>query len=467
MRILTVAAELAPLAKTGGLADAVAGLTRALARRGHDVRVLLPRYGDAAAAGGTALPTQGAHPAPFRYAELPADGGPRVYCLELSEPPAAGEIYSGDERDGARYIELSAAAAALPAAAGWQPDLVHCHDWHAALVPVLARRITEKARAPCILTLHNVGYQGWFPPGLVERSTLLRLDELVETGGTVVNFLREGIRAADYLTTVSPTYAHEIQTPAFGMGLEDLLAARAGVLTGILNGVDYETWSPESDPHLPEPFGAHDLAPKARLKQTLCAALGLAGGDAPLVGVVTRLVPQKGIDLLADALPELLATTPAAFALLGSGDPALSERLREFAREHPARFSFTHGYDETLAHRILAGSDLVAVPSRYEPCGLTQLYALRYGTVPVVRATGGLADSVSHFDPASGTGTGSVFRDADVGGLLWGLRTALGWYDDRPGAWARVVANAMACDFSWEHQVREYEALYARVLATS
>src|SRR5690606_14113795 len=218
MRILTVAAELAPLAKTGGLADAVAGLTRALARRGHDVRVLLPRYGDAAAAGGTALRTHRSHATPFRYAELPADGGPRVYCVELSDPPAAGEIYSGDERDGARFIELSAAATALPEAARWQPDLVHCHDWHAALVPVMARRATEHASAPCILTLHNVGYQGWFSPALVERSPLLRLDELAETGGTVVNFLREGIRAADYLTTVSPTYAHEIQTAAFGMG---------------------------------------------------------------------------------------------------------------------------------------------------------------------------------------------------------------------------------------------------------
>ncbi len=458
-----VTAELAPLAKTGGLADAVAGLARALVRRGHDVRVVLPRYAHL-----ETQPVQGTLVAQlpagrsFRLVDAGAELGPHVYLAELADPPGP-ELYSGDERDGARFLELSAAALALPLAAGWEPDLVHCHDWHAALVPVIGRAIG--ARPPCVLTLHNVGYQGWFAPDVVERSGVLGLDALAETAGPVVNYLREGVRAADYLTTVSPTYAREIQTPAFGMGLEDLLAARSATLAGILNGVDYDAWAPETDRHLPEPFGADNLAPKARLKQTLCATLGLAA-DAPLVGVVTRLVPQKGIDLLADALPELLGTTGAAFALLGNGDPALSERLRDFARAAPSRVSFTHGYDETLAHRILAGSDMVLVPSRYEPCGLTQLYALRYGTVPVVRATGGLADSVTHFDPASGTGTGSVFRDADVGGVLWGLRTALEWHGHAE-IWRRLVANGMACDFSWDRQALEYERLYRDVTAAA
>ncbi|HEY8519881.1 MAG TPA: glycogen synthase [Gammaproteobacteria bacterium] len=463
MRILMVAAELAPLAKTGGLADAVAGLSRALARRGHDVRVLLPRYDHLPPPGVEAAPLAGGG-SPFRYLELPPDAArPRAWLLEPDEASRGNGIYTGDDRDAARFLRLCAAALDVGAAAGWQPDILHCHDWHAALVPVLRRRAAHAPR--CLLTLHNVGYQGIFGVEVLERSGLVHRDELAEAHGDTVNFLREGIRAADALSTVSPTYASEIRTSAYGMGLEDLLAARGEDLVGILNGVDYDTWSPERDPYLPERYSAADPRPKRRIKDSLRAELGLdTEGDAPLVGAVTRLVEQKGMDLLVAALPELLASTRAQFALLGNGDPALAARLAEVARAHPARVAFAQGYDEALGHRILAGADIVVVPSRYEPCGLTQLYALRYGTVPVVRMTGGLADTVQHFDPATGTGTGAVFRDADVGGVLWGLRQALGWYEDRT-AWARLMANGMACDYSWDHQAPLYEALYGRLAA--
>jgi starch synthase len=279
-----------------------------------------------------------------------------------------------------------------------------------------------------------------------------------------VNFLRAGVRTADRVTTVSPTYAEEIKGPDLGMGLDDVLRERAGELVGILNGVDYGVWSPESDPFLPFHYDAADLAPKRRIKAALLDRLGMPLElDAPLVGVVSRLAAQKGIDLLAAALPALVADTSAGFVVLGSGGDGVAAELRRLAALHPERVAFHEGYEEELSHLIFAGSDLTVVPSRYEPCGLTQLYALRYGTVPVVRATGGLADTIRHFDPATGSGNGSVFRDADVGGVSWGLRTALGWYADA-AAWLRVVRNGMAEDFSWPRQMPHYEALYRSLL---
>jgi len=248
------------------------------------------------------------------------------------------------------------------------------------------------------------------------------------------------------------------------MGLEDVLRQRSGDLVGILNGVDYGVWSPDHDPFLPQRYDATDLAPKRRLKKRLLERLKLVSdADAPLIGVVSRLVPQKGIDLLAAVMPTLLQDTNASFAVLGNGDAAISGELRLLVDAYRTRVSFIEGYDEALAHEIFAGSDLTVVPSRYEPCGLTQMYALRYGSIPVVRATGGLADTIQHFDPATGIGNGSVFLDADPGGVLWGVRTALGWFADSD-AWARLVQNAMAADFSWPLQVPHYEELYRSLL---
>ena len=459
MNVLMVSSELTPLAKTGGLADAVAGLSNALAAAGHDVRVLLPRYSH--------LP---ASPAPLRGADArysfherhaPRDGGVGVYLLELGEL-TGNRIYLADDRDAGRFMRLADAAPALCAALDWRPDVIHCHDWHAALVPTLARLRMPNA-PPTILTLHNVGYQGLFHEGVLEAFDLPELRPTLppETyGGGNVNFLRAGARAADVVSTVSETYAREILSPEFGMGLEDILRSRAEPVVGILNGVEYDVWGPTSDPFIAARYDAKNLAPKYRLKGALSVRLGLLPDqNAPLVGVVTRLAAQKGIDLVTAVLPTLLAESRANFAFLGSGEEQLAADLRRFATAHPRRVSFTEGYDEALAHQIFAASDITLVPSRYEPCGLTQMYALRYGTIPVVRATGGLADTIEHFDPARGTGNGSVFRDADFGGLLWGVRCALGWFDDPP-AWSRLVANAMAADFSWEKQVRLYERLY-------
>lgn len=458
-----VGSEFAPWAKTGGLGDAVAGLGGALAAAGHDVRALLPHYSHLPPA--AALKTVSTPLGEQRIGEIESGGGARVFAVDLGEFVDT-RVYTGDARDAGRFLKLAAAGAAFPSL-GWRPDVVHCHDWHAALTPLVQQLAGDAT--PSVLTLHNVGYQGEFPRGVLAEHGAVALEQALTVDALrdgTVNFLRAGLLSASRISTVSPTYAHEILTPEFGMGLEDVLVARRADVLGILNGVDYGVWSPEHDPFIEFPYTMADLAPKQRNKEALLARLALdRGGDAPLVGLVTRLAGQKGIDLLVAALPTLLAETQARFAILGSGEEWLAAELRRLAEQHPRRLAFVEGYDEALSHRIFAGSDLTVVPSRYEPCGLTQMYALRYGTVPVVRATGGLADTIAHFDPAAGTGNGSVFRDADIGGVLWGLRTALGWYDDAR-TWAKLRANGMTADFSWRRQVPKYEELY-RSLAPS
>jgi starch synthase len=465
-----VCAEFAPWAKTGGLADAVAGLSDALCAAGHDVRVLIPRYAHLPAPTGEVQSVDGLG-GPYRLAEVEAapqasgTRGARVFLLDLAEL-TGDTIYTGDARDAGRFLRLCAAAVGLTAAEGWRPDILHCHDWHTALVPVF-QRLTPGSYARTVLTLHNVGYQGIFADAILEEHGFGPLEQVLPAdarvgGGT--NFLRAGLRAADRVTTVSPTYAEEIRLPEFGMGLEDVLRARGSELVGILNGVDYGVWSPEQDPFLHEHYDATDLTPKRRIKQALVERLKLApDADAPLVGVASRLVDQKGIDLLTAALPALLQATNASFTVLGLGDAALAAELRRLSDAHRTRLAFIEGYDEALAHEIFAGSDLTVVPSRYEPCGLTQMYALRYGTIPVVRATGGLADTIRHFDPATGIGNGSVFRDADLEGVLWGIGTALAWFAD-DALWSQLIQNAMAADFSWPRHIPPYEELYRSLL---
>jgi starch synthase len=480
MNILMVCSEFAPLAKTGGLADAVTGLTRALSARGHDVRVLLPKYAHLPPADAQLRPA-GKAGGQHRYFEVvpgataaraatargtPAAKArrtePRIYLLDLAEL-TPGPIYHGDARDAGRFIRFAEAAVELADAIDWRPDVLHCHDWHAALVPLVQEARYPDRAVPTMLTLHNIGYQGIFADdvlatyGLPEIRAVAAPDAL---GGGTINFLRAGLRAADVLTTVSPTYAREIRTPAFGMGLEDVLNDRAGDLIGILNGVDYDIWSPRSDPFIDTHYDSTNVSAKYRIKGKLEQRVGLLPDqNAPLLGVVSRLAEQKGIDLVAAVLPTLVAATRANFVFLGNGDATVAAELRRLAAAHPRRISFTEAYDEQLAHEIFAGADVALVPSRYEPCGLTQMYALRYGTIPVVRATGGLADTIQHFDPAAGTGNGSVFRDADAPGFLWGVSCALGWFDD-PRAWSKLMSNAMAADFSWRNQVRAYEAAY-------
>jgi starch synthase len=469
-----VCAEYAPLAKVGGLGDVTAGLSNWLAERGHQVVVVLPYYGLMAEQG--IVPASEPVVGPIgagvtRYAVHRLNGtgadGPHIYLVDA--PQAFGrDVYASGDAEAVRFLVLSRAALELCEAAGFEPEIVHCHDWHASPAAVLlsARRQLSAIfrRSSSVLTIHNIGYQGVFTPAVLAAGGVSGSPaDFVDPVAQHVNFLRAGILHADALTTVSPTHAREIQTPEYGKGLDDLLRQRRHRLAGILNGVEYRHWSPETDGYLDVPYSAADPTGKQATRAALTHQLGLdAGAGVAIVGLVSRFVEQKGIDLIIAALPALLRERRFVCAFLGNGDALYVDALAEIAAMFPGRVVHRDAHDEALAHRILAGSDIVLVPSRYEPCGLTQMYAMRYGTVPVVRATGGLADTVVHFDPATGQGTGSVFRDADVGGVSWGLATALDWYADR-GLWSRIMRNGMVLDFSWDNQGPQYLALYSRL----
>ncbi len=511
LRIAFVASEIAPLAKTGGLADVTSALIRYLDGAGHDVRAFLPRYAAIDLARLDGAPVEGLTDVPlevgphrYRYsvirvrlperrvgqepggAQAPAE---RVRTLAAHAPAAQGRspsvylidcpalydrprLYTTDPDEHLRFLALTRAAFECCQRMQWSPQILHCHDWHAAFGPLFLKTIYAWDRlfhpTRSILTIHNLGYQGVFSAAAVgdlqlgAGQYLLHQDDL---RAGFINSLKHGILYADAITTVSPTYSREIRTPEFGMGLEHILAARADAVLGILNGVDYEEWDPRTDPYLPEHYDATRLDAKARLKAQLTARLGLARGPrTALAGVVSRLASQKGIDLLLAALPPVLTSRDLVCAVLGSGDEPYERALEALARAHPGRLAFHRGYSDELAHWIEAASDLFIMPSQYEPCGLNQMYSLRYGTVPVVRETGGLADSVERYDPASGRGTGILFREYRAEALVEALHTALDLYA-APEHWARMARNGMAQDFSWERQGAQYVALYERLIA--
>ena len=452
-----ITSEYAPLAKTGGLADATAGLSRALCAAGHDVRVLLPAYSPTDTDSRVRLGDGST------LSRVELAGQPQVYVHAVPSLAGGSTLYTGDERDAHRFAALGIAAAEFATSLAWQVDVYHCHDWHAGLV---ADALTARAgvgHKPTVLTLHNIGYQGDFASTALAGTAFESLGEQLAPGGEPrINFLRRGVSTADELTTVSPTYAREILTPEFGMGLETLLTQRRNALTGILNGVDYDTWDPRIDPYLGHHYAQAGADAKLMIKQALCARFGLDfDPERPVIGLVSRLAVQKGVDILAAAIPAVLQSNDCAFALLGSGDSAIETALVRLADDHPGRVAFLSGYNEVAAHEVIGGGDFLIVPSRYEPCGLTQLYALRFGTIPIVRATGGLADTVQHFDPTSGQGNGCVFKDADPAAMIWAIETALEWYRARP-TWIRLQTRAMQEDHSWSQRVAAYVEVYER-----
>ena len=484
LKICVATAEFAPLAKTGGLADVCASLATCLHRRGHDVRVLLPFYSTIDTHLLRVAPLPGLQDLETRLgtrrlrysidaARLPGNGLPvhLLRCPEFYDRPG---IYTEDSDEHLRFALLSQAALAMCQHTHFAPDIVHCHDWHAALLPLYLKTVYAWdrlfAHTRSCLTLHNVGYQGIFPAASLPELGLAGAERELpgeDLARGQVNFLKAGVLHADLLTTVSPGYAREIRMPQYGMGLEELLRARSGSLVGILNGIDYREWNPETDPLIPCTYSRHRPGGKQSCKLRLLAELGLAEEPAtPLVGMVSRLVSQKGIELVQQAIPPLLGERRFAMAVLGSGEPAYESFFAELERAFPGRVAFRRGYDNALAHRIEAGSDMFLMPSLYEPCGLNQMYSLRYGTVPVVRMTGGLADSVSHFDAASGRGDGIVFRDYDANGLRWALETALALYADRR-RWRRAMQNGMRKDFSLERQCRSYEERFVGLAASA
>ena len=475
------AAEIGPLAQSGGLGDVLRALPHALARLGHAVRRFMPAYGSVNRAGfireemNLAVPLGPARvPVTFLSRAEPSGSGPGGVMTTLVEndelfaregiygPP--GGAYDDNAR---RFSLLSRAVCEYARSSGSSPHVLHVHDWHTAIVPLLTRfAVAWPGRPPStVLTIHNMGYQGRFgpedldwlslPPG--ERERLLRGNGIEDHGG--MNFLKAGIVHADRIAAVSPTYAREIATPEGGFGLDAILRRRSADVVGILNGADYDVWNPETDRHLPRPYGPGSLAAKDESRRALRQAIGLPSGDRPMLGVVSRLVEQKGIDLVARAAHDLLEMG-ADLAILGSGEATIAEALERSRAARPDRVGLRIGYDEGLSHLIIAGCDLLLMPSRYEPCGLAQMHAMRYGTVPVVRRTGGLADTIRDEGGAPGDGTGFVFDDASAEALAGAVRRALALRRSDPQAWRDLQLRAMREDFSWDAAAARYEEIY-------
>ncbi len=483
LRVLHACAELYPWVKSGGLGDVASALPPALAALDVDTRVILPgfpgfldAFTEITDVVRLATPYAGERVRIAR-ARLP-DSGRYVYLVD--HPPfydRPGNPYAApdgsDWPDNHRRFGLfswAAAALARGADRDWRPAILHCHDWHGGLAPAyLAAAPPAESRVATILTIHNLAYRGIFPAAVFPELALpasFYAVAGVEFFGQV-SFLKAGLFFAEQLTTVSPTYAREIQTPEFGWGLDGLLRTRASRLTGILNGVDPRIWDPRHDPNLPQPYDS-ETAPtgKRAAKAALCARLGLAEAqEAPLYGVVSRLTPQKGLDLLLAALPELVAGG-GRLALLGSGDADLEQGFADAARANPNSIAVTLGYDDALSHLIIAGADMVLMPSRFEPCGLTQLYALRYGALPLVRRVGGLADTVvdaSAVTLAEGTATGFAFDEASPAALL-ATATRAERLRREPRVWLYMMRRAMTRDFLWEASARRYRELYRHLL---
>jgi starch synthase len=479
MRIVMIASEGVPFSKTGGLADVVGGLPQAIARLGHEVAVILPRYrmtklaNPRTALASLTIPL--GHKLHFpAVLEGPNQDGFRTFFIDYPPYFDRDALYGtpemGDYPDNAERFALFSRAALEAAKLLFPPDVLHCHDWQSALVPVLLHTLYAEdpalAKTGALFTIHNLGYQGLFPPdvlpGLGLGWELFQLERLEFWGK--VNFLKGGLVYSDYINTVSKKYAKEIQTDEYGFGLQGLLRERSAVVTGILNGVDYSQWNPASDRFLAAPYTPDDLKGKPACKKDLLEQFKLPSKnlDRPLVGIVSRFTAQKGADLIQQVADEL---TREDFYLvaLGTGDAEYEALFRRLAEEYPEKIAVRIAYDNTLAHKIEGGADMFLMPSRYEPCGLNQIYSLKYGTVPVVRATGGLDDTIEPWDPASGAGTGFKFWDYTGEALLDTVRAALKAYQDRDG-WQRLMRNGMAQDFSWDASAREYVALYRRII---
>jgi starch synthase len=473
LKICILSSEIMPFAKTGGLSDVVSALIRELGQLGHEIRAFMPLYASVRREHPGTQPVLGlqnvgltvgnrVYAFSVRTTSLPATNTPVYFidCPELFDRPA---IYTRDPDEHRRFLLFTRAVAESCLRRGFAPDIFHCHDWHTGFLPLFLKTLYAPvplfAGSKSVLTIHNIGYQGIiardFSGDLGFAGAEAQLDaEDLQAG--VINSLKTGIKFADTVTTVSPTYAREITDTPLGMGMERTLRARISPVVGILNGVDYREWDPRHDQHLTAHYSPEDLQGKRANKRELIALSGLdRSPDSPLVGMVTRLASQKGIDLLIEVLPKALRERDFGLVVLGSGDERYAAFFDSLAKQHPLRVAFHSGHDERLAHLVEAGSDMFLMPSQYEPCGLNQMYSLRYGTVPIVRRTGGLADSVRHFDPATGEGTGCVFNDYDAPAVEWALYTTLDWFA-RPESWHRLMQNGMRENFSWGRQVGKY-----------
>jgi starch synthase len=477
MHIVFAASECVPFSKTGGLADVVGALPRALVAAGHQVSVYLPRYRETLLKDAHTVVKSITVPFDdqYRFCSIVGGGerfGVNFYFVEYPPFFDRDALYgtsAGDYPDNAERFALFCRAVLEGSKILGVPQIFHCHDWQSALVPVLLR--TQYAEDPAfrdvstVFTIHNMGYQGIFPPDTLPLLTLpwdLFTISKMEFFSNV-NFLKGALIFSDFITTVSKKYSQEIQTTEFGFGLEGVLRTRASTVTGILNGVDYDEWSPEIDKFTRARYLLQDLSPKAECKEDLLKTFGITRADLrlPVIGIVSRFAAQKGFDLISQIM-ERLAREEMIIVALGSGDKTYEDMFLRLSKQFPQKIAVRVAYDNSTAHKIEAGSDMFLMPSRYEPCGLNQIYSLKYGTVPIVRATGGLDDTIEHWDPRTGKGTGFKFTDYNGEALLLTIKEALRAFRDQ-NSWQQLMRNGMTKDFSWNASAREYIRVYERV----
>ncbi len=483
VRILFVSTEITPFAKMGGLGDVSAALGKYLKLVGHDIRLVMPLYDfidrdkfgiKPLSAMQTIGITMGdkSFSARIWSAKLP-NSATDVYFVDNALLFGRGNVYGSDADEHVRFAFLSRAALELCQRLGWAPQIVHANDWHTALLPIYLKTLYAWdrlfAQTKTVLTIHNIGYQGVFPVetlgdlGLKSHYAFFDAYDLYHGR---INFLKNGILQAHKITTVSPTYAKEIQTPEFGNGLDGILRMRRHDLVGILNGVDYDEWSPQKDPYIPFHYSIRSLHRKRKNKEHLLRQFHWpeTALQDPLLSIISRLVEQKGIDLLMGAIKDQILRFNARLVVLGSGEKKYEAFFTDLQEQFPRHVFFFRGYDYPLSHLIEAGADIFLMPSRYEPCGLNQIYSLKYGTVPIVRKTGGLADTVRLYDWKNQTGDGFVFENYDVDGLNWALEYALTTFPNKK-AWQQIMRNGMQKDFSWQKQVHQYELLYRQLIS--
>jgi starch synthase len=481
LSIVMIASEAHPFAKTGGLAEVAGALPDALARLGHSVTVVLPKYRGVSLANARTSELSvplGAHPRHVTVQEGALGDNVTIALLDpdgLFDREGLYGTLAGDYPDNAwRFALFSRAALEYLRARGERPSVIHTHDWQTGLVPVYQKmQLSDDpvvGGVPVVFTIHNLAFQGLFPPSNLPEIGLgwemLNIQAMEYWGQ--ISYLKGGINFSEKITTVSPKYAREIVQPELGFGFDGVLARRAADLVGILNGIDTDRWNPERDEFVPAKFSAEDLDAKDGARRVLLEAVSLPsaadekGRRRPVIGLISRLTDQKGFDLIAAASEPLMALD-ATWVMLGSGDPRYEALWRSLAERHPDRVSATIGFDERLAHLIEAGADIFVMPSRFEPCGLNQMYSLRYGTVPVVRATGGLDDTVQDVDEASGTGTGFKFREYTPGALVSAVERAIAVFQN-PTRWRRIQQAGMHQEVSWDASAREYVKVYRALL---
>jgi starch synthase len=477
MNIVFAASEGVPFSKTGGLADVVGALPRALAALGHQVSVYLPRYRQTKLT--EPVPEVRSVTIPFddqyRFASVVSGGrldGVRFYFVEYPPYFDRDALYgtpAGDYPDNAERFALFSRTVLEASKILGVPQIFHCHDWQSALIPVLVRTVYAEDPAfrdvGTVFTIHNMGYQGLFPPDTLPLLMLpwdLFTISKMEFFGQV-NFLKGALTYSDFITTVSRKYSQEIQTAEYGFGLEGVLRDRASTVTGILNGVDYDEWSPQTDKFIAAKYSPQDLSGKAMCKHDLLAAFGIPTADVklPVIGVVSRFAAQKGFDLIAQ-IADRLAREEMIVVALGAGDKTYEEMFQRLNKQFPKKIAVKVAYDNAIAHKIEAGADMFLMPSRYEPCGLNQIYSLKYGTVPIVRATGGLDDTIEPWDARTGKGTGFKFSEYNGESLLLTIKHALTAYRDQT-SWQALMRNGMNKDFSWNASAREYGKIYEKV----